>query len=1189
MPSQVKFHCPPRSDSFLPHLYYKRPKPPLNTTPRCHVPVRPKYSLVTFLTILASGITGTSHAQRNLTDIPVPNPAAEQKAMKLDEAAALNLFASDPDISKPIQMNFDSSGGVWIASSEVYPQIKPGEVANDKIIVLRDTDGDGVADKRTVFADGLLIPTGVAPDSPHSAYVVDSTRLIYFEDTDGDGKADRQRVVLSGFGTEDTHHLVHTLRFGPDGCLYFNQSIYIHSHVITPYGTRHLDGGGIWRYRPSTGQLEVFSKGFVNAWGHVFDQHGESFATDGAYFEGINYVFPDSVFVTSPGATRWLKGLNPGSPKHCGLEILSGTHIPPDWSGDFVANDFRSHRVCRFTVQPNGSGYISRQQPEIITTQHVAFRPIDAGMGPDGALYIADWYNPIIQHGEVDFRDERRDRSHGRIWRVSFPGRELDPWPDFAATKVDDLLDLLKDPALPVRQFAREELWKRAEQKRDAVLQAYRTWTAKDRANRALELFWFYEVLGMPVGDDLIPMFEAANPAVWRTMLRSVWRSRLNESPEQPQAALSKPLASLLKRILTERNDPRLLLEAVVCAGQLDANVSPEALSTVLKAAQQSPDNNLDFAIWQSLRRLDASYPDGSILASRNDWKQNLNELSAAITAIGNPEAAEIAVDILESENLDDQPMDTLIAAVAVAGNASQLGRVVRAMLKTDQAALTAARIKPLLDRTFRDRTIPENVGVAFAEYCSKDPSTLQGEQLRVIAKIATAWRVSALESSLLKALAETDGETQQKVIDALAAFDSQAVKAKLAALAKSPDAAKRVAATRAIASTRPRAAIQLILELLRNDETGDAASAMIISMLSRKDLPPVLAAAIKKTSLPADRARSLLRDVRASGGQTQLEDAIRAAGRLENANWKLTPELQKQLIAEIKTAGSAARGEQIYRQAKLQCILCHAIGTAGGLVGPNLISVGGSSQPDYIVESLLDPSAKLKEGFTTLTILTDEGEVINGISIGRTADAIRLRLADGKEVQIPIDAIEQEKPGKSLMPEGLLDALTRQELVDLLAFMSALGRDPAFMVSTKPMVRSLETLNYTNAANSRLNRTSTDTAASDDPAMTWRTQTTKVDGMLPLDELDEFKQHRSLPPASFIRFNVMMPREGIAKIQLPTNGIGAWVDSKPTPNVNLEALPLAAGEHVIVLSIDRSIVTKPFTISVEGDGVLTK
>ena len=171
--------------------------------------------------------------------------------------------------------------------------------------------------------------------------------------------------------------------------------------------------------------------------------HGESFVTDLRFFEGINYAFRFGLCHFT-GSNSLAEGLNPGSPKHCGLEILSGTHIPPTWSGNLVANDFRSHRVCRFDVEPNGSGYISRQQPEIITTQHVAFRPIDAKMGPDGALYIADWYNPIIQHGEVDFRDERRDRTHGRIWRVSFPDRELDPWPAFERLETPSLVKLLK-------------------------------------------------------------------------------------------------------------------------------------------------------------------------------------------------------------------------------------------------------------------------------------------------------------------------------------------------------------------------------------------------------------------------------------------------------------------------------------------------------------------------------------------------------------------------------------------------------------------------------------------------------------------------------------------------------------------------------------------------------------------------
>ncbi len=245
-------------------------------------------------------LTTAAWSQRNLKDIPDPDPEKERQTFKVAEGFEVQLYVSDPDIAKPIHMNFDAQGRLWIASSEVYPHIKPGQPATDKILVVEDTDRDGIADKTTVFVDGLLIPTGVVPGDG-GVYVVNSTELVHYEDLDGDLKGDVRNVVLSGFGSEDTHHLLHSLRWGPDGALYMNQSIYIHSHVETPHGVRRLRGGGIWRFRPETMQLDVVCRGFVNPWGHHFDYWGQSFATDGAYGEGINYVFPGAVYVTAPG------------------------------------------------------------------------------------------------------------------------------------------------------------------------------------------------------------------------------------------------------------------------------------------------------------------------------------------------------------------------------------------------------------------------------------------------------------------------------------------------------------------------------------------------------------------------------------------------------------------------------------------------------------------------------------------------------------------------------------------------------------------------------------------------------------------------------------------------------------------------------------------------------------------------
>ncbi|MGB7159924.1 MAG: PVC-type heme-binding CxxCH protein, partial [Tepidisphaeraceae bacterium] len=394
-----------------------------------------------------------------------PDPELERRSFKVADGFEVNLWAADPMIAKPIQMNWDAQGRLWIASSSQYPMIKPGEAPADKVIILEDTDNNGSADKSTVFADGLLIPTGVAPGDGGEfggAYVANSSELLHLKDTDGDGKADQRRVVLSGFGTEDTHHLIHTFRWGLDGRLYLNQSIYIHSHVETPHGVKRLMGGGVWRFRPESVEFDVFARGMVNGWGHAFDDWGQSFGTDGAGGDGIYYVFPGSVFQAAVGFERVLNGMNPGSPKYCGLEIVSGRHLPDDWQGSAITNDFRANRVVRYqlidengstaltaggsTALAAGSTYVSKQMPDVITSTDVAFRPIDVKMGPDGAIYIADWYNPIINHGEVDFRDPRRDKTRGRIWRITAKGRPLVERPKLVGAPVASVLEQLKSP-----------------------------------------------------------------------------------------------------------------------------------------------------------------------------------------------------------------------------------------------------------------------------------------------------------------------------------------------------------------------------------------------------------------------------------------------------------------------------------------------------------------------------------------------------------------------------------------------------------------------------------------------------------------------------------------------------------------------------------------------------------------------
>src|SRR6266850_1710791 len=377
----------------------------------------------------------TSNAEHRTASQPLPT-------FEVADGFEVNLWAEDPQLHKPIEINWDAQGRLWVASSEVYPQIKPGQPATDSVVVLEDTNNDGKADKSTVFADGLLIPTGVLPDSNGGCYVAASHQLLYFKDTNGDGKADEQRIVLSSFGTEDTHHNLHTLRWGYDGHLYMNQSIYTHSHIETPHGVVRLNSGGIWRFNPDTWRLEIFTKGGCNPWGHHWDQWGNDFFTDGAGFKGVYHAMEGATYFTYADMRREAESITPGNwPKFCSLELVHSPNFPSDWQGDAITCDFRAHRIVRFKLEENGSTFTGKEMPDLLRTTNVTFRPIDVKFGPDGALYIADWSNPIIQHGEVDFRDPRRDKEHGRIWRVTAKGRALAKKQELTRLNTSELLN----------------------------------------------------------------------------------------------------------------------------------------------------------------------------------------------------------------------------------------------------------------------------------------------------------------------------------------------------------------------------------------------------------------------------------------------------------------------------------------------------------------------------------------------------------------------------------------------------------------------------------------------------------------------------------------------------------------------------------------------------------------------------
>jgi putative heme-binding domain-containing protein len=1114
-----------------------------------------KHSFPASWCVLALLTTGLPVRAQPDAKVPDPDPEIERRSFQVAEGFEVNLFAADPLLAKPIQMNFDARGRLWVACSEVYPQIKPGQKANDKIIILEDRAGTGRADTTTVFADGLLIPTGVEPGDG-GAYVADSTDLLHLADTGG-GKAGRRRVLLSGFGTEDTHHILHTLRWGPDGMLYFNQSVYIHSHIETPHGVRRLGGGGIWQFRPETLRLEVCARGFWNPWGHHFDRWGQSFATDGANGEGVNYLIPGAAYAATPGESRVMQGLNPGSPKHCGLEIVSGRHLPDDWQGNVLTNDFRGHRVCRFVLREDGSGYASQEKAELIKTTHPAFRPVDIKMGPDGAIYIADWYNPIIQHGEVDFRDPRRDLTHGRIWRVTAKGRPLVPRPRLADTPTAALLEALKAPEDWTRHFAKRTLKERGPK----VLPALAAWVARlDPADAAfehhlLEALWTYQSLDVVEPKLLATLLHArdhrARAAATRVV--SYWHARL-----------TNPLELLAARVGDEH--PQVRLEAVRALAQLPGSRPVEA---AMRALDQPVDRFLDYALWLTARETAPHWlPD--LQNGRLHFGGNVRHLVFALQAVGTRGVVKPLVDLVRTGKVPADREEGVLTAVAVLGGPQELALVLDRVLDgKDTPAGTRVNLLNALGQAAEQRKVrPAGDLARVGRLLGAESEALSC----VAARAAGQWQVEALRPRLeaLARAADTRAPLRRAAVEGLTLLGGKASRDAFEELAGAghPDGLRRLAVV-ALASLDLKAAAGRAVELLTAAPTGDDPAEVYAVFLRHKNGAQVLAAALAGRKLPADVAKVGVRTVRMSGRDfPALVEALTKAGGLTGGPKALGVEEMRKMVADVQGHGDAARGEAIYRRKDQVCLKCHAIAGAGGQVGPDLASIGASAPVDYLIDSILQPNKAVKENYHALLVTTKAGRQTLGIKVRETDKELILRDAEDREVAIPLAMIDEKTDAGSLMPEGLADNLTRAELVDLVRFLSELGKVGPYAVGKARLVRRWQVLEATPEARRLLQRTSFASAAGNDPALTWAPAYSKVSGELPLEAVPSLF-HKETKPVGFVRCQLDVTTGG--KVKLLLNAVAGnmlWVDVVPVEVKEQVVVDLAPGVHTLTFAV---------------------
>jgi putative heme-binding domain-containing protein len=527
------------------------------------------------------------------------DPEEAIKLMTVARGMRVNLFASEkefPELANAVQMSFDPEGRLWVAVWPTYPHWKPKEEMNDKLLILEDTDGDGKADKCTVFADRLHCPTGFEFFNG-GVLVAQAPDLMFLEDTTGAGKANFRQRVLSGLDSADTHHTSNSFALDPAGALYFQEGTFHHTQVETPYGpaVRNVNAG-VFRYEPRTQKFDVYvSFGFANPHGHVFDRWGQDVVVDGTGavpYHGTLF----SGHVDYPMKHNQPPQVYQQRTRPCpGLEILSSRHFPEENQGNLlVPNVIGFQGILQYKFEDRGSSFGAHEVEPIVSSTDPNFRPSDLKIGPDGAIYFTDWNNPIIGHMQHNLRDPSRGRTHGRIYRITAPGRPLLKPAKIAGAPIESLLELLKEPEDRVRYRARIELGGRAS---DEVMAALDQWLAtldKQDVNfehHRLEGLWL----------------QYSHNRVKRALLEQV----LSSPDFHARAAATRVLCNardqfpdalaLVRRAASDPH-PRVRLEAIRAASFFP---TAEALEVALANIDGPSDQYIDFVRGETLRTLE--------------------------------------------------------------------------------------------------------------------------------------------------------------------------------------------------------------------------------------------------------------------------------------------------------------------------------------------------------------------------------------------------------------------------------------------------------------------------------------------------------------------------------------------------------------------------------------------------------
>ncbi len=982
---------------------------------------------------------------------PALEPAAAAQSFTIPEGLKWTQLLADPIVRQPLFATFDARGRLWVVQYLQYPEpagIKalsrdnywrivydrlpkpPGQDVQgaDRITVFDDADGDGKYTEVGDFVNGLNIATSVLPTSD-GAWVLQPPYLLFYRDADGDLKADGPpEVHLEGFGMEDTHSVVNNLCMGPDGWLYAAQGSTV-SGAVRAYGSSEKPhktlGQLIWRYHPQKRIYEVFAEGGGNAFGVAFDDQGRVYSGhNGGDTRGFHYVqggyfqkgFTKHGSLSNPYALGYLSQMKHERVQRFSHTMLltDGTVLSEKMKGSMLCVDPLHGTLVHTQLQPEGSTFQTKDIDIAVKSSDKWFRPVAIADGPDGAAYVSDWYDSQVAH--IYAHVGKLDKDHGRLYRLATADTPVPAkaWDGTLATgkdqvSLDSLVQKLSSPLRwqrwqarvliarhPLRESAKDSLVRLAKSTEPSALDAL--WTLHGCG-------WLDDCLATNSNSAPSQLVQPADFITHTSPHVRAWAVRLAADDHDISALTQQQI----EKLAATEQDPVTLSQIACSARRLPSEKCLQVCQQLLNRDLPEDDPHLSLLIWWAIEQ----HADKLDLVKRILIDQS---------------------SLYEHGMYQQQIAPRIVERAGMIGTDKQLAQVANIFsainaLKGETRAKSAKASIAGFERAFAGRSLSGVPDSVLEQLASLGQPSL-ALQLRRGDKNAQA------EAAKLLVNAKADQATRVQVARILGEVPApEALDSLLTVLAdKKAKMPLRVAAASSLASYKSEKIAEQIIANW-SDWPADlraSAGAMLVSKPAGAAawLQAVEDGKLKANDLPLEVVR-MLRLHNDAALLARVDKHYPPIGKVD------LPTAQKK-AAEISQIilqgnGDPYRGKKLYSES---CGRCHVLFDQGGLVGPNLTGYQ-RDQLNGLLINVLAPNLEIREGFQAMALLTADGKLINGFIERETDAQVTIRSIDGQTHLIEKEDIESLKPQPaSLMPEGLLDNLTNEQLCDLFAYL---------------------------------------------------------------------------------------------------------------------------------------------------------